>query len=68
MKVLDKTEDAAQRNLDSLQDELHKTEKQLKRSWNNSLTSCVMIFMMLAMFIGTFFFMKLFPKRRWTLW
>lgn len=67
-QVLDKTEDAAQRNLDGLQVELKKTEEQLKRSWSNSLTSCFMIFMMLAIFFGTFLFMRIFPKRRWMLW
>lgn len=68
LQVLDKTEDAAQRNLEGLQDELRKTEEQLKRSWSNSLTSCVMIALMLAVFVGTFLFMRLFPKRRWLLW
>jgi hypothetical protein len=66
--VLDKTEDAAQRNLEGLQQELRKTEEQLKRSWSNSLTSCMMIFLMVIIFAATFAFMKLFPKRRWMLW
>jgi hypothetical protein len=67
-QVLDKTDDAAARNLEGLQAELKKTEEQLKRSWSNSLTSCVMIFLMLAIFLATFLFMRLFPKRRWLLW
>lgn len=67
-QVLDKTEDAAQRNLEGLQSELRKTEEQLRRSWSNSLTSCVMIVLMLGIFIATFLFMRLFPKRRWLLW
>lgn len=67
-KVLDNTEDAAQRNLDGLQVELKKTEEQLKKSWSNSLTSFFMIFMMLAIFFVTFLFMRVFPKRRWMLW
>lgn len=67
-QVLDKTEDAAQRNLDSLQVELKKTEEQLKRSWSNSLTSCFMIAIILSIFMGTLLFMRFFPKRRWILW
>lgn len=67
-QVLDKTEDAAQRNLEGLQSELRKTEEQLRRSWSNSLTSCVMIVVMLVVFVATFLFMRLFPKRRWLLW
>lgn len=67
-QVLDKTDDAAQRNLEGLQSELSKTEEQLRRSWSNSLTSCVMIVLMLVIFVATFLFMRLFPKRRWLLW
>lgn len=66
--MLDKTEDAAQRNLDSLQVELKKTEEQLKRNWSNSLTSCFMIAIILSIFMGTLLFMRFFPKRRWILW
>lgn len=67
-EVLDKTDDAAQKNLAGLQAELRKTEEQLRRSWSNSLTSCVMIALMLAVFVATFLFMRLFPKKRWLFW
>ena len=68
VQVLDKTEDAVTKNLHGLQKELKKTEEQLRRSWSSSLTSFLLIILVLAIFAGTFVFMRLFPKRRWLLW
>lgn len=67
-QVLDKTGDAAVKNLEGLEQDIKKTEEHLRKAWSNSFTSCLMIIVVLATFVATFLFMRLFPKRRLLLW
>lgn len=66
--MLDKTGDAAVKNLEGLEQDIKKTEEQLKKAWGNTFTSWLMILIVLATFVATFLVMRLFPKRRLLLW
>jgi hypothetical protein len=67
-QALDKTDDVVAQNLHQMQQEVKKTEEHLKRGWSGTFTSCIMIVFVLGMFLMTFLFMRLFPKRRLLLW
>ena len=67
-QMLDRTEKAANQNQAELDRELQKTNEHLKRKWNSTLASCFSIVLLLGVFLFTFLFMRLFPKRRLLLW